>query len=171
MNDNRVVCQHPHRVRRGRYSVVRSHAHFGAWYSRFPGTGPAPADTARGQLMGSCFFVPGWRGGRTHRLLFCPLVLRSNEIWCAVRTVARRQHAATASAPTASVSYSECCSLHAFAAMGHERLQGLEAIVKTAKNVQQTLPQRSAAAAKLELASVLQALAVLGVRTTWGWVQ
>ena len=110
-------------------------------------------------------------GRRTHRLLFCPLVLRSNEIWCAVRTVARRQHAATASAPTASVSYSECCSLHAFAAMGHERLQGLEAIVKTAKNVQQTLPQRSAAAAKLELASVLQALAVLGVRTTWGWVQ
>ena len=42
---------------------MRSHAHFGAWYSRFPGTGPAPADTARGQLMGSCVFVRGRWGG------------------------------------------------------------------------------------------------------------
>ena len=66
-NGDRVVCQHPHRVRRGRYSVVRSHTHFGVCYSRFPGTGPAPADTARGQLMGSCFFGRGRRlgGGRT----------------------------------------------------------------------------------------------------------
>ena len=65
MCDNRVVCRVSH-LWRGRYSVVRSHAHFGAWYSRFPGTGPAPADTARGQLMGSCFFVRGGVWGAVH---------------------------------------------------------------------------------------------------------
>ena len=74
-------------------------------------------------------------GGRTD-CLFCPLVLRSNEKrWCGANDAARRQRrdgVAEAASVMMSSSKSECCSLHAFAAMGHERCRGSKATLNLA---------------------------------------